>query len=367
LTTEKPPSNRLVSLDAFRGFTIVSMLIVNNTGYDSAFSRQFRHAGWGEMVTFCDMIFPWFLFMVGVALPYSAASFRKNFSGCGFLSYLFKVFKRSFLLVFLGILIDCSIGKGIVIGMNVLQLIGLAYFCGALIYELPQKWRMGIAMTLLVLHWALIRFVPIPNVGAGFFEADKNIIAHINNILRPCHLAGIVSVAPTTALVLIGSLFGDMFRREDVPGSAKLKTLLLWGGVLIIMGLLWNLDLSFNKSVWSASYILFAGGMGCIVLSAFFYLIDMKGFHMWAFPFVAFGMNAITAYFFTIIVRVHTLQEWFTKTAAGEKITLWKAFLNFWTNLAGIMAGSWLFTGSYVFFWFLVMWWMYRKRLFLRI
>lgn len=365
MTTENPLPNRLVSLDAFRGFTIVSMLIVNNTGYDAAFSRQFRHAHWGEMVTFCDMIFPWFLFMVGVAVPYSAASFRKKFSGV--IPYLFKVFKRSSLLVFLGILIECSLGKRIVIGMNVLQLIGLAYFCGALFYELPKKWRMGITVTLLVLHWALIRFVPIPGVGAGFFEADKNIIGHINKILRPYHLAGIVSVVPTTALVLIGTFFGDMFRRENIPGSTKLKTLLGLGGVLIVMGFLWRLDLPFNKAVWSASYILFAGGMGCMVLSAFFYLIDMKGFHKWAFFFVAFGMNAITAYFFTIIVRVHTLQEWYTKTAGGEKITLWKALLNFWTNLAGIMVGSWLFTGSYVFFWFLVMWWMYRKRVFPKI
>jgi predicted acyltransferase len=363
---EKPSlPKRLTSLDAFRGLTIIAMLMVNNPGYDSAFPRQFRHAHWGEMITFCDLIFPWFLFIVGVAIPFSASAFHKK--SPGFFPYLRKAVKRMLLLVFFGILIDSSINKQIVIGMDVLQLIGLAYFCGAVIYELPKRWRPIIAAALLILHWAAIRFIPIPGVGAGFFEPDKNLIQYINQHLGPYHLAGIVSVVPTTALVLIGTFFGDLFRDQNASVAAKLRTVFIAGAVLIAAGILWHLDLPFNKNVWSASYILFSAGTASFILGAFFFIIDDKGYRKWAFPFVVYGMNAITAYFFSIIVRVHTVQEWYTQTATGEKITLWHAILNCWTGLAGITVGSWLFTLSYICFWWLILYWMYRKRLFLRV
>jgi len=365
MVEEKILPKRLVSLDAFRGFTIIAMLMVNNPGYDSAFPDQFRHAPWGKMVTFCDMIFPWFLFIVGVAIPYSAASFHKK--NPSLLNYFVKAFRRMLLLIFFGILIDCSISKRISVGMNVLQLIGLAYFCGAVIYELPKMWRLYIAGLFLVLHWAIIKFVPIPDVGAGFFEEEKNIIHYINQQLSPFHLAGIISVIPTTALVLIGTYFGDLFRNENVKLLKKLQTLLLSGVILIIIGYLWHLNLPMSKHLWTSSYILFSAGTGCIVLGIFLFIIDFIGIQKWAFPFVIYGMNAITAYFFSIMVRVHTVQEWTTKTATGEPISLWKAMLNFWTNIAGINFGSYLFTFSYIFFWWLVLLWMYKKKLFLRV
>ncbi len=121
------------------------------------------------------------------------------------------------------------------------------------------------------------------------------------------------------------------------------------------------------------------------MLAGFYYLADVRGLRGWCFPFVVYGMNAITAYFFSIMVRVHTVQEWFTTSASGEKITLWRALLDFWTNgvarlwtgvmgadpvtarVAGEHFGSWLFTFSYIAFWFFILWWMYRKKWFLRV
>lgn len=356
---------RLMSLDAFRGLTIIAMLMVNNPGYDSAFPRQFRHAHWGEMVTFCDMIFPWFLFIVGVAIPYSAASFRKKTPGL--LPYLFKAFKRMVLLIFFGVLIDCSIQKRIHVGMNVLQLIGLAYFCGALLYELPRKLRSGLAAALLIFYWLFIKWAPIPGIGAGYFEPDRNIVQYMNDLLRPYHLAGILSVIPTAALVLIGSRVGDLLRDESAPDKKKLQGILGAGVVLAILGGLWHLNLPMNKALWTSSYILFSAGLGCVVLAVLYYIIDMKNLRKWAFPAVVYGMNAITAYFVSIMVRVHTVQEWTTVNASGEKVTLWKALLDFWTALAGEFTGSWLFTGSYLFFWFLVLLWMYHRKWFLRV
>jgi len=362
---EKSIPKRLMSLDAFRGFTIIAMLMVNNAGYDAAFPDQFRHAPWGKMVTFCDMIFPWFLFIVGVAIPFSAASFRsKNPSRA---AYLLKALKRAILLIFFGILIDSSIGKRIAIGMNVLQLIGLAYFCAALIYELPKKTRGALIPVLLLIYGALLRWVPVPQIGAGVFEEGKTIIHFINKKLAPYHLAGIPSVIPTTALVLIGTFIGESLKDKDASVSKKLGTLYLAGLILTLIGIFWHFEIPMSKHIWTPSYIIFTAGVGCIVLGIFYDLIDITGYKKWAFPFIIYGMNAITAYFFSIMVRVHTVQEWFTHSATGEKITLWQAILDFWTNLAGMTIGSWLFTFSYIFFWWLVLLWMFKKKLFLRV
>ncbi|MDK2971525.1 MAG: hypothetical protein PWP23_1280 [Candidatus Sumerlaeota bacterium] len=347
------------------------MLFVNNAGYDEAFPAQFRHAAWGDFVTFCDMIFPWFLFIMGVSLPFSAASFRKRNPEAGLGQYALKCARRAVLLVLMGVLIDCSIHKRIHVGMNVLQLIGLAFFVAAMLYETPRRVRFAVAAASLVLYWILIRFIPLPGLEAGSFDADANAIAWINNRLRPYHLAGILSVFPASALVITGTWFGDRLRDSSIKPIAQTKTLFAVGSVLAVLGLLWHFDLEMSKAVWTPSYILFAGGLGAIVLGAFHGIIDVLGFRKWAFPFVVYGMNAITAYFISIMVRVHTVQEWTTKWVGSDgveqTVTLWKALLFFWTDLAGRFWGSWLFTSSYIAFWFLVLLWMYRRRIFWRV
>lgn len=372
LKQDIPP--RLTSLDAFRGFTIMAMLFVNNPGHHGVFPRQMMHAAWGEFVTFCDMIFPWFLFIVGVAIPFSTAMFWQRNPNASFWLFVGRAAKRAAMLVFLGVLINCSIYKRVHIGLDVLQLIGLAYFCGALIYHLPMKVRLSVAGGLLVAHWILLRFIPVPGVGEAVFEQDQNIIRSINrglnsfstSIFSPLHFAGLVSVVPTTALVLIGTAVGDLLRSNAVADMKKLQWMGVGGAALTVVGLIWHLDLEMNKYVWTASYILFAGGLGTLLLAAFYFVIDMQGFRKWAFPFVVWGMNAIAAYFISIIVRVHTVQEWYTEVD-GERVTLWRAKLHYWTELAGEYWGSWLFTSSYIFFWFLVLLWMYRRRIFWRV
>lgn len=368
--TQLPPatSGRLASLDAFRGFTIVAMLFVNNPGWPEAFPDQMRHAAWGEFVTFCDMIFPWFLFIVGVAIPFSTASFLKRHPDAGLGTFAWRCAKRAAILVFLGILIDTSVNKRITIGMNVLQLIGLAFFAGAMLYRAPAKIRYAVAAGLLVFYWILLRFVPVPGEGEWAFEQNRNIIWWFNNQLRPFYLAGILSVIPTAALVLIGTWFGDRFRETNVEGRPQmLKKLLVGGAILTAAGLLWHLNLEMSKFVWSPSYILFSAGLGAILLGAFFWAMDIKGWQRWAFLFVVYGMNAIFAYFVSIIVRLNTVQAWYTTLETGEEVTLWRAMLLFWTDLAGRNLGSWLFTGSYILFWFFVLLWMYRRKLFWRV
>ncbi|HEU4754639.1 MAG TPA: DUF5009 domain-containing protein, partial [Armatimonadota bacterium] len=348
---------------AFRGLTIAGMLLVNNMALGELTPDSLTHADWSGGITFADLVFPWFLFIVGVAIPWSAASRRRHGLSRG--RYAWKVLGRTVTLVLLGWLLDSSIARAPVTGLGVLQLIGLAYCAGALLYDLPGSARAAIAAALLVGHWAAIRFVPVPELGAGAFTESQNLIQHLNErYLQAYNLKGLISAVPTTALVLIGTLAGDHLRRESVPVSHRAGHLAAAGAVLVALGWLWSLDLPFNKPLWTAPYIVLSAGYGGLILAAFYAVMDVHGWKGWALPLVVFGSNAIVAYVAPILVKLHTLQEW---KWAGTDLTLQQALLQAATTHWGPIAGGWAYTGGYILFWWLVLLYLYRKKLFLRV
>jgi len=360
------PARRLVSLDAFRGFTILGMLLVNNAALDTATPPQLTHAGWAREVHFADMVFPWFLLIVGVAIPYAVASHKRR--GLPLWRYDLRVFTRAAALVLLGCLINSSLVRQPIFDLGVLQLIGLAYLVAAMLYELSPRRRLILAAGLLASHWAAIRFLPVPGVGAGVFTESTNLINHLNRVyLQPLGLRGLISVVPTSALVLVGTVLGDVLRRESETEMRKVAQLLAGGLVLIVVGWLWSLALPFNKPVWTASYVLYAGGWGALALGLLYLLIDVNGWRAWAFPLIVFGMNAITAFVVPILVKVHFLQEWTWRMPDGSRPPLEQAFMHFCYAHAGRIAGGWLYTSAYILFWWMVMLWMYRKQVFLRV
>jgi predicted acyltransferase len=252
------------------------------------------------------------------------------------------------------------------VGLGVLQLIGLAYLAGALLYELPFRWRVGAAAGLLLAHWAALRFVPVPGLGAGVITESDNLTAYLNRLyLQPIALKGLISVVPTAALVLIGTAVGDALRRDGKAGGRTALRLFAAGLGLGLTGWLWSLDLPFSKPLWSAPYIMFAAGWGTALLALLFAVIDVRGWRAWAFPLVVFGANAIAAYVLPILVKTYILQEW--RWPGGESVLLQQALLRFCTERAGRVGGGWLYTFSYIFFWWVVLWQIYRKRIFLRV
>ncbi len=366
---EKPAeakSSRLVSLDAFRGLTIVGMLLVNNIMLDTATPKQFTHAGWNEGLNFADLVFPWFLFIVGVAIPYAIASHKKK--GLPLWKFDLKALSRAVTLVLLGCLIDSSIYRRPIFDLNVLQLIGLAYLVAALMYELPVVRRLIVAGILLLAHWATIRFLPIPGVGAGIFTESQNIINHFNQVyLQPYHLNGLTSVITTSALAMIGTVIGDILRAEPDDRRMKLIRLVVSGSILTIIGAVWSLDVPFNKPLWTSSYVVYSTGLGILVLSAFYLLIDMRGWKAWAFPFVIFGMNAIVAYVLPILVKVYIFQEWMWDMSDGTHLPLGEAIPHWFFIHLGHVTGGWAYTAAYIVFWWLVLLQMYRKKVFVRV
>jgi len=362
----QPRGTRLVSLDAFRGLTIVGMLLVNNVALDAATPTHLLHAEWSGKVTFADMVFPWFLFIVGVALSYAEASRRRRQTPPG--EHWLRVLSRTAALVLLGCVIDSSIAKRLVFDLGVLQLIGLAYCAGTLLSGLLVRNRILTAAGLLVAHWAAIRFVPVPGIGAGVFTEEVNLIRHLNETyLQNWGLSGLISVVPTTALVVIGTVVGDLIRAEKLAAVAKTRLLALAGLGLIAAGWLWSLDLPFNKPLWTASYILFTGGWACLVLGLFYYLVDVRGWRGWTFPLAVFGSNAIVAYVAPILIKVHILQEWTWQIPSGSHLPLQQAMLHQCILLFGRVPGGVVYTAAYILFWWAMLLVLYRKKIFLRV
>lgn len=366
----KSATARLVSLDAFRGLTILCMLLVNNISLGAHTPSQLMHADWTPAVHIADLVFPWFLFIVGVAVPYSAASARRRHLPTW--QFDLKALYRAAALVFLGCLIDSALAKHLVIGLGVLQVIGLAYFFTVLIgglLSLPG--RLILAAGLLVANWAIIRFAHLPGVPAGHFGPNDNIIDAINQrYLEPVHLKGLLSVIPTTALVLLGTAAGDLIRRKKIAPLGKFGLLEVCGAGMIAAGLLWSHDLPMNKPLWTAPYILYCTGWAYVGLGLMYILVDaVPG--RWgaalAFPLIVAGMNAILVYVAPILTKALILRNITLNGPGGTPINAEVALQQWCYMHWGRITGGWLYTVAYIGVWWLVLLFFYRRRWFLKI
>jgi predicted acyltransferase len=344
------------------------------------------------------MIFPWFLFMIGCSIPYAKASRLRR--GVPAHRYYSQILQRGAILFALGCfiytLINWTHGKptvAISLG-GVLQPIALAYMVAAFLYELRPIARYSLAAVFLLFHWIVIRYVPAPGIPAGTFQQSHNIMAWLNQAYLPpirlpwlyehrlvsgISFAGLPSILPMASLVLIGTWAGDLLRGRRTPGE-KLKYLLAAGLVLIMLGLAWHLSLMMNKDYWTPSYIVFSSGLGMLLLGTFFLLLDRNeeldtAPPAWAMPFIVYGMNAITAYFISIVVRTMTL-DWIHVHYDGRAVPLKEAI---WSQLAAwfpwhifpadpsATLGHAIYIAGYVVFWGLVLYVMFRRRWFWRI
>lgn len=344
---------------------IIAMLLVNNLIWTPRTPRQLMHAPWGQGVTFTDMIFPWFILAMGVAIPFSAGAARER--GQPRWRYLLRAARRAGVLVVLGWIVDSAVARRPALGMGVLQLLGLAYLVGALAVHLPAGGRALLAGGCLAAHWALIRLAPVPGAGGPAFDADLNIIKYLNEVYLGPHLAGVISVVPTSALVILGTLVGATVRPRAPGGWRAAVTLLGAGAALAAGGWLWQRDLPFNKSVWSASYILFAGGMGMVVLGLCYLAFDLAGLRAVAYPFAVFGVNAIIVYVAAILLKVLVLQRVRSPLPHAPPRSIQDAAVSYLSARFGADLGGWLYTLAFIAFWWVVLLWLYRRKIFIRV
>jgi predicted acyltransferase len=293
-------SGRLVSLDAFRGLTVAAMILVNNPGSWSYVFTPLDHAPWHGW-TPTDLIFPFFLFIVGVAIPFS---FRKYQGGDRGKLYR-RVLRRSAVIYLLGLFLslfpDFDLSRARYVG--VLPRIAIVYLVTAvLVIKLSRRALIWVTGLLLVGYWALMTLVPVPGHGAGVLTPEGNLAAWVDSFVVPGRMyqgtwdpEGLVSTIPAVATALLGVLTGFWLRSDR--SRPEIAQGMLAAGVLgVLAGLAWNPWFPINKNLWTSSFVVFTAGAAWLVLAVMYWIIDVRGHRRWTRPMVAFGVNAISVY-----------------------------------------------------------------------
>jgi predicted acyltransferase len=367
-----PGSGRLVSLDAFRGLTIAAMILVNNPGSWSYVYAPLRHAEWHGW-TPTDLIFPYFLFIVGVAIPFS---FRRRLREGAERRHLFRhVVQRAAILIGLGLLMravpDFDFGQ--MRWPGVLQRIGLVYLVAAGLYlGLGPRSRWIWTGVLLLGYWALLSWVPVPGYGAGDLSPDGNLGAYLDRLLMGGHLyqgtwdpEGLLSSLPAVATSLLGIFTGEWLLSDRNDGALT-RGLLLAGAGLTVVGLAWGIVFPVNKSLWTSSYVVFTAGTAMLCLGVLFWTVDVRQWRgPWLTPMVVYGMNAIAVFvlsgFMTkALVRIHV------GGADGTNLYNW-IYETLFRSWAGSINGSLAFAMAYVALWLGLMALLHRRRIFIKI
>jgi predicted acyltransferase len=367
-TASPSTSDRLVSLDAFRGLTIAGMILVNNPGDWSHVYPPLLHAKWHGW-TPTDLIFPFFLFIMGVSMNLSMAKRQQSSRGRIYL----KILSRTLVLFGLGLFLNAfpAFDLGALRIPGVLQRIALVYFFGALIVtHVGVKAQAGITAGLLLLYWALMALIPVPPHGAGDLSVEGNLAAHVDNALLHGHMwretwdpEGLLSTIPAIATGLLGYLAGFLVRsRLDKPRVAGWMFLLGSGGILL--GLIWDIWFPINKNLWTSSYVLFTAGAALEFLGVCYWLIDSRGWRKWAHPAVVFGMNALAVYVISGVVTelLYTINV----GAGGLSLRQW-LYETLFASWASPYNASLFFAIVYVLFWWAMMDLFYRRRIFIKI
>ena len=367
------PAGRLTSLDAFRGLTIAGMILVNNPGSWSFVYPPLRHAEWHGW-TPTDLIFPFFLFIVGVAMAFSLVARLE--SGDDRSAIFLKVLKRSLIIIGIGLFLN-AFPRFDILDMRypgVLQRIGIVYFFASVIaMKTDIRGQAVTAGLLLFVYWALMVLVPVPGFGMGDLSPDGNLAAFIDRAVFGSHTwqdtwdpEGLLSTIPAISTTLLGLLTGHLLRsgkeRMEIAGW-----MFVLGWVGILLGLVWNLAFPINKNIWTSSYVIFTAGAALQFLGVCYWLIDIKGWRGWAFPGMVFGMNAIAVYVLSgILVDLMLLIR--MPAADGTTTSLYSWFYhNLFVPWAGPLNGSLAFALTYILILFGAMYLLYRRKIFIKI
>jgi predicted acyltransferase len=371
--------NRLISLDVFRGLTIAAMILVNNPGSWSHVYSPLRHAEWHGW-TPTDLVFPFFLFIVGVAISFSLG--RRVDRGEARAQLYRKIFTRSLLIFAIGLFLNGfpSFDLGTIRFLGVLQRIALVYFFAALVVvNLEAKRQAIVAGVLLLGYWALMALVPVPGHGFGDLTVAGNVAAYFDRFFLTGHMwtetwdpEGLLSTIPAIATALLGALVGSFLRsgREKAEIAAWM---FLWGWMGILAGLIWNPLFPINKALWTSSYVLFSAGAALSCLAVCYWLIDVKGWRKWAMPAVMMGMNplaifTLSALFVKVIVRVRVPVEMVEMGEMVDTVSLYSwIYSRLFVPWAGAVNGSLAFALTNVALWLVLSAFLFHRKIFIKV
>ncbi len=361
------PSGRVHSIDALRGFDMFWIVgggafverILTLMGTPAAITGQFEHSAWNGF-TFEDLIFPLFLFIAGLTVPFSLVKRAERGESRGVL--VGHIARRVLILFALGLVVNGILDFRFadMRWAGVLQRIALAWGAAALIALFFKSIRAQAiwAGAILVGYWAVMMLVPVPGFGAGVLTPEGNLASFIDRLMLPGRFCcfefgdneGLLSTIPAISTALFGVLCGHWLRGSR-SGRDKTVGLLAAGVASLVAALVWGLVFPINKLIWTSSYVLFAAGWSMLLLAVFYWIVDVKGWKSWAFFFTVIGMNSITIYVASDLFDFRGIANVFIHGFVGNM----GAFAPSFTALS-VLAVKWL-----------LLWFLYRQKIFLRV
>jgi len=381
-----PPAQRerLVALDVFRGLTIAGMLLVNNPGTWGAIYPPLRHAAWHGW-TPTDLIFPFFLFIVGITTHLSLAARRARGDDEGML--VRQVLRRGGIIILLGLLLagfpfipTYGFDPSTMRFPGVLQRIGIAYIAaGLLTLRTSTRTQVVIVAALLLGYWAVMTLVPVPGTGAvgavALATPDGSIAAWLDRTLLGNHLwrvsktwdpEGLLSTLPAIGTAMLG-VFAGRWIASPRPLMERIAALFAIGAIGMVAGLIWSWWFPINKNLWTSSYVLFTAGMACVTIATCIWLIDVQRIAGWTKPFVIFGMNPILA-FVGSGMMARLMGSIIKVEHNGQSVSLQRAiYESTFASWLAPMNASLLYAVCFVLFWFAILGVLYKKRIFLKV
>jgi len=368
----KPEIKRLHSLDALRGFDmfwimggeglIIALAALTGWPFLQWWTEHLDHAVWHGF-HFMDLIFPLFLFIAGIAFPFSMA--KRNQGTKSRKSLYIHIIKRGLILVLLGIIYNNAVRfdfahlrYGSVLGH-----IGLAWMFAALIFiNTKLSFRMVWFWGIIIGYWLLLVFFPAADLGdTDPFSMKGSLVGYIDRLIMPGRLylevhdpEGILSVLPAISTALLGMFTGEFIMSKYLKDNQLRKVLymILAGIGFIIIGLVWNMVFPINKNLWSSSFVCFVGGLSILLFSIFYLIIDVWNIKKWSFFFVVIGMNSITIYLANNIINFRPASKFLFGGLKDLFPAEWAPLI---ASLALIVTG-WLF-----------LYFLYRKKIFLKV
>jgi predicted acyltransferase len=364
---------RMASLDVFRGMTIAGMILVNNPGTWGAIYAPLAHAEWHGW-TPTDLVFPFFLFIVGVSITLALG--RRAESAGPKRDLYVKIVRRSLIIFGLGLILAGfpSYDLSTIRIPGVLQRIAVCYLVASVIF-LNTKWRAQvlIAAALLLFYWALMVLIPVPGFGAGNLSMEGNLAAYVDRTVLGRHTwkplydpEGILSTIPALVTTLGGVLTGHWLRsrRSELE---KVAGMFIVGAGLIVAGWAWGFWFPVNKALWTSSYVLLTAGLALQLLAACLWLVDIKSYKRWATPFLIFGTNALIIYFLSELFSrvISTISLTRADGSAVELQTL--VYEKVFASWASPINASLMYAICIVLLWLGVAAILYRKRIFIKV
>ncbi|MXV14642.1 acyltransferase family protein [Hufsiella ginkgonis] len=379
--TSNPPI-RLLSLDVFRGLTVAMMILVNNPGDWGRIYLPLEHAEWNGC-TPTDLVFPFFLFIVGVSVSYALGK-KKELTG-NHNKLILVSLKRALIIFGLGLFMslfpkvftDPVSSFATVRIPGVLQRIALVYFVTAVLFiKTGPKTQLRVLVAVLIAYWALMTFVPVPGVGYPNLEKETNLGAWLDRtLITSPHLwksavtwdpEGLLSSMPAVSTGLFGVLTGTWLKRKDRDEATKVTWLFVTGIFAVMLGLLWDLQFPINKSLWTSSYVLYSGGLAMMGLALLYWIVDVQGYKKWTTAFVVYGVNAIVVFVASgLLARSMNL---YMVQAEGKEVSFktWLYSSYFVPHFSPINASlAWAITN--ILFWLGILWWMYSKKIIIKV